>query len=104
MSKLVPLERTLTRSILRYLNGLDRCRAIKRHGNALLGGEPDIHGCYRGRALELEVKRPGKHATPRQEAALRKWETAGAIAGVVRSVDDMKRLLERADKEERTDG
>ena len=97
-----PLERTITRSILRYLNGLEKCRAVKRHGNALQGGEPDIHGCCHGRALELEVKRPGKHVTERQKSALRKWETAGAIAGVVRSVEDVKQLLERANKERET--
>jgi hypothetical protein len=41
----------------------------------------------------LEVKRPGGKATPLQVAELRKWGRAGAIVGIVESVDDVRALL-----------
>lgn len=56
-------------------------------------GEPDIDCCYRGRAVKLEVKRPGGKPTKLQEATLGKWKAAGAIVGVVHSVEDVKELL-----------
>lgn len=50
------------------------------------------HG-FTARFLALEVKRPQKHASPAQQAFLDAVRAAGGIAGVVRSVDDARRLL-----------
>lgn len=84
--KPLPLEKDIVKDILTYLNSLEGCRAIKRHGGRLRGGEPDITGCYQGQHLEFEVKRSSKEeATPRQGSNLRKWKAAGAIIGVVYS-------------------
>jgi len=41
----------------------------------------------------LEVKRPGRKPTKLQQAVLKKWEAAGAIAAVVTSVEEVKELL-----------
>lgn len=107
--KSIPLERTVTTTILKYLNSLPRCYAIKTHGNAYSSGQPDILGCLDGQAFALEVKRPkpmqdapvesrkalwrALGATPLQVAMLEKWERSGAIVGVVRSVEDVERVL-----------
>ncbi len=82
---------------MKYLNSLDECRAIKVPGTASRSGEPDIDGCIRGRTIKLEAKRPnGKYgATKLQETILGEWQKAGAITGVVRTVDDVKNLLKK---------
>ena len=108
--KSIPLERTVTTTILKYLNNLPRCYAIKTHGNRYSNGQPDILGCIDGQAFALEVKRPMPlprmplwspkkpsgglwGLRPLQVAILEKWERSGAIVGVVRSVEDVERIL-----------
>lgn len=88
-----PLEKSITASILCYLNSISGCYAVKTRGDYRQGGQPDVIGCYRGRALALEVKRPGGRATPLQQTVLEKWRQAGAIAEVVTSKKDVERLL-----------
>lgn len=78
---------------MRYLNSLPGCYAVKTRGDYRQGGQPDILGSYQGRVLALEVKRPGGRATPLQLATLAKWRQAGAVAGVVRSVEEVKNLM-----------
>jgi len=80
-------------AILHYLNSLPGCRAIKLHQDEYQANEPDIVGCLAGRFLALEEKREGERARPAQLATLCKWRDAGAVAGVVRSVEDVDKLL-----------
>lgn len=57
-------------------------------------GDPDITGCYHGRHIELEVKRPaGRGATPLQQYRLEQWRAAGAACAVVRSWEDVQDFL-----------
>lgn len=90
-------EKSIVNSILKYLNSLPRCRAEKTwgggYGNA---GKPDITGCLNGRRFELEVKVPGGKLTPLQKVTLGQWKEAGAITGVVHSVDEVKEILKEA--------
>lgn len=88
------LEKNITARILKYLNSLPGCRAMKRPGGLFQGGEPDITGCISGWRIELEVKRPGGNPTPRQAAALAKWQRVGAVVGVVHSVVEARTLIE----------
>jgi len=88
-----PLEKSIVNSIIKYLNSLPQCRAIKVSGDAKRSGEPDIDCVYRGQAYKIEVKRSGGKATRLQKAILAKWAAAGAITGVVTSVDEVKELL-----------
>ncbi len=96
---------------MKYLNSIPGCYATKTHGNAYSSGQPDILGCLDGQAFALEVKRPkpiqdapatsrnalwrALGATPLQVATLLDWERSGAIVGVVRSVEDVERILGR---------
>ena len=93
MSKHIPLEKTITNNILKYLNGLPDCRARKIPGGMYGGGWPDIIAVIEGQAVFIEVKRPGlgkkSHPTPLQQAELDKWHEAGAIAFTATSVDDV---------------
>ena len=87
-------ERAIVRAILDYLNGLPVCVARKRWGGGMgVAGEPDIDACVHGRSLQLEVKRPGQTPTMLQLKRLGEWSAAGAIVGVVVSVDETKALL-----------
>lgn len=89
-------ERAIVKAVLAYLNGLPGCLARKRWGGGMgVAGDPDIDACLRGRSLQLEVKRPGEKPTRLQVKRLGEWRTAGAIAGVVVSVDEVKDLLAR---------
>lgn len=89
-------ERAIVKAILAYLNGLPGCLARKRWGGGMgVAGDPDIDACLRGRSLQLEVKRPGEKPTLLQVKRIEEWRRAGAIAGVVVSVDEVKSLLAR---------
>ena len=90
------LEKTVTNKILQWLNQQDGVVAVKHHGGGFSkSGEPDIYGSWRGLAFLLEVKAPGNYPTKLQKHRLRLWrEQGGAIADVVRSVDDVKVLFE----------
>ena len=94
MKKHIPTEKSIVKSILEYLKTVPKCRAIKMQGTYRRGGEPDIFCCYKGRMVLLEAKRPGNKPTMLQEATLKMWAEAGAVAAVVYSVDDVKEILE----------
>jgi len=92
-----PTEASVVSAILKHLNSRPDTYARKTTGTTRSRGWPDIVGCHRGRFLALEVKRPGGSygATPLQAAELTKWARAGAIAGVVTSVEETIEALKR---------
>ena len=60
-------------------------------------GQPDICGFLRtGRALFMEVKRPGRKMTEAQAWFMQQAQDAGCCAGCVTSVDEAVALLEAA--------
>ena len=90
-----PRESSIQTAILRYLNSLPGCRARNNHGSAFSGaGTPDITACYRGRHIEIEVKRPGEKPTKLQQYELAKWAEAGAVTMVATSVEDVRKMIE----------
>jgi len=87
-------ESTIKDDVLKYLNSLPKCKAIKIHGNAYTeAGTPDIAGCIQGRSFWIELKRPGEEPTVIQRKRIREWSDAGAITGVAESMDDIKRIF-----------
>lgn len=88
-----PSEKAIVNTIIRWLNQQPNCYVIKTHGSMYSAGQPDLLGCYQGRTLALEVKRPGGKPTKLQMTMLKKWEAAGAIADVVHSVEEVKEIL-----------
>jgi len=89
-----PLEKTITRNILKYLNNLPNCYARKVHGGKYQSGFPDIVCCRDGVAVFIEVKRPGNVATKLQEYELEKWCSAGAITIIAYSVEDVRKVMQ----------
>jgi hypothetical protein len=89
-----PRESTIVKNVIAYINSLPESRAEKTHGTAYGHPRVDVTGAIRGRRLEIEVKVPGEKPTARQLLCLRNWGKAGAITGVVTSVDDLRSLLD----------
>ena len=89
-----PLESSVVKSILKWLNDQPECYAVKTRGDNRQAGWPDIIGSWQGRFFAFEVKRPGSNrVTALQQATLAKWQGAKGITGVVHSVDEVKKLL-----------
>ena len=74
---------------------VDGLRRI-RYGLAV--GSSDLVGILvpEGRFVALEVKAPGKRPTPEQERFLDLVRRSGGFAAVVRSVEDVRVLIDRA--------
>jgi hypothetical protein len=90
-------ESAITEKIKAYLKGLDGCFYFKEHGGGFgTSGLPDLIVCYNGRFIGLEVKTEKGKTTVLQEATLRRIRKAGGIAEVVRLVEDVKAVLEKA--------
>ena len=87
-----PSEAALQARILKHLNDLPHCWAVKFPG-VLRRGVPDVLVCYRGRFLALEIKRPGQRPTTLQLAVIRQIRGAGGTAEVVTSVADAQRVV-----------
>ena len=83
-------------AILKTLGAWPRTWLTKIHGGAYQSaGIPDIVGVMDGRFVALEVKVPGGHATPLQELVLARLKDAGALCGVVTSVEEAVRVVSR---------
>jgi len=97
------LEKDIVAAIRRYLGTLGEDVFFwKEHGGPYgVSGVPDIICCYKGRFLGLEAKLPGGKLTVLQKRALEKINRAGGIARRVESVDDVKAVIERANREAR---
>ena len=90
-------ETDIVKVILRYLKTVDQCFCWKEHGGMYgTAGIPDIICCYRGRFYGFEVKTETGRPTELQKATIRKINRAGGTAAIVRSVDDVRRILETA--------
>lgn len=93
-NKPVPLESSIVKNILKWLNTQPECYAVKTRGDSRQAGQPDVVGCWQGRFFAFEVKRPGGKPTPLQLATLDKWRGARGIVGVVHSVEEVKGFLQ----------
>lgn len=93
-----PLESRIVKKILATL----RSRGgfwVKVHGSPLqIAGIPDIIGCYRGRFVAFEVKRPGGKATKLQAYTMMKIREAGGVTSLIYSADDACQIIDRIDE------
>lgn len=87
-------EAQLIQNIKKYLQTLPECFFWKEHGGQYgTAGIPDIIVCYKGRFIAFEAKVSKNKETKLQEITIKKIQSAGGIAAVVRSVDDVKTIL-----------
>ncbi len=92
-------ESAIVAGLLEWLNSHEQCHARKVHQTAVTGGgEPDIDAVIRGRAVKIEVKRPG--APPPRAAqmhSLRCWQRAGALVGWVTCLAELVEIVGHLD-------
>ena len=90
-------ERSITDRILTDLRRRPNTWAVKiGAGPYQQAGLPDILACTGGLLVALEVKRPGRKATPLQAATLAAIRRAGGIVAVVTSVAEVVAILDGA--------
>ncbi|MBP3200170.1 MAG: VRR-NUC domain-containing protein [Lachnospiraceae bacterium] len=88
-------EKTIENKIKTYLKTIDGLYFFKEHGGLYgTAGVPDIICCYKGLFIAFEVKAESGKATALQDATIKRIRKAGGIAEVVRSVEEVKRIIE----------
>ncbi len=88
-------EADIVRAILKYLKTVPGCFSWKEHGGMYgTAGIPDIICCIKGRFVAFEVKTPVGKPTALQEATIRKILAAEGIAQIVRSVDEVRAVID----------
>lgn len=92
------LESVIVDRAIKKLNQLQFCRAEKLHGSAWGHQRLDVLCCYKGQLFYLEGKRPGRRATPKQEATMMAWRKAGAVCEVFTSAEEAVNIVTREDK------
>jgi hypothetical protein len=94
---MTPEAKVLT-AIVRYLTEEKRQGKpiwwVKLHGSHMQrAGIPDLHVCYHGQAIYLEVKAQGGELTKLQSHTMQAIFNAGGRVEVVRSVSDVAMVL-----------
>ena len=88
-------ENDIVKAILKYLKTVPHCFSWKEHGGMYgTAGIPDIIACVNGRFVAFEVKTEIGKTTALQDATIRKIHKAGGTAVVVRSVDEVRNIIE----------
>jgi len=93
--KIIMKESEIISAIKNYLKTVDDCFFYKTHGGTYSqAGIPDILCCLGGRFVALEVKNEKGKTTVLQEVTMRNIRKASGTTEVVRSVDDVKRIIQ----------
>ena len=88
-------EKSIENKIKAYLKTIDSLFFFKEHGGLYgTAGVPDIICCYKGLFIAFEVKTNDGKTTALQDATIKRIRKAGGIAEIVRSVDEVKRIIE----------
>lgn len=95
MADSIPLERSITDKIMRWLRAQPECWCFKVAGSAgQQRGVPDIVCSWKGRFIALEVKRPQKGClTPLQAKTIENINARGGAAFVVHGLEEVKQIL-----------
>lgn len=94
-------ETEVTARIARGLNGVMDCYARKRPSGKFSSGDPDLAGCFRGKAFFIETKVTGGELTELQAIQLEKWRKAGAktMLAVYDKVTRVLKFIQLSDSE-----
>lgn len=95
-------EKAIVEKIVKALRAKG-CWVTKLHGGPMQqAGLPDLLVVWQGRAIFLEVKKPGGEATKLQLHTIEKLREVGAVAAVVFSVDEAMKVLDGSDVDRET--
>lgn len=88
-------ESRIKTEIRKYLNGIGAFWSNVQGGPGSKPGDPDIVVCYKGRYIGLEAKTLTGKQSPIQKIRMGEIRDAGGIYEIVRSVEDVKRVMEK---------
>lgn len=88
------LETSIEQSIIKYINNLPKCKAVKWSQDGRQRGNPDIIASIRGHMLLIEVKQPGSTPSKLQEMTMRTWQATGAHVIWVDHLECVKRYID----------
>lgn len=88
-------ESILKREMKKYLQSKGAFWSMVAGGSYAKPGDPDIISCYKGKFIAIEAKTPTGRQSDWQKLRQREIEDAGGIYILARSVDDVKKILER---------
>lgn len=89
-------ETGLSQKVLKYLNSLPQCKAIKIHGSRYQEvGTPDIICCYHGHMILIELKVGKEEPSDIQLTRIEQWQCSEASAYVCWSLDHVKYLIQK---------
>lgn len=89
------IEKEIIAAIKEYLKTVENCFYWKEHGGQFgTAGIPDIIVCYRGRFIAFEVKTAAGKVTVLQAVTIKRILKAGGIALVVRSVEEVRQIMD----------
>lgn len=102
MKKLVP-EVRIRAEIRRHLDSLWPDGYFFAYPGTALGqaGTPDFIGCYFGRFVAIEIKRPGERPKPHQSSVQSMIQRTGGCCCVAMSVEQVKEFLSVVDLKRR---
>ena len=87
-------ESDIVKAIMKYLKSVPKCFCWKEHGGMYgTAGIPDVIACINGHFCGFEVKTDICKPPKLQESTIRKILAAGGTAVVVRSVDEVKAVV-----------
>ena len=87
-------EAQLKTEIRRYLESIGAFWSNVQGGPGSKPGDPDMIVCFKGRYVALEAKSPTGLLSPIQTARRNEIRDAGGIYEVVRTIDDVKKIME----------
>ena len=86
--------------ISNYLKSVNDLFFWKEHGGQYgTAGIPDLIVCYKGKFIAFEAKVGKNKATPLQDATIKRIIKAGGYALVVRTLDEVKEIIEALAKD-----
>ena len=87
-------ESVIVKQIKEHLQKKYQAQCFKHHGGIYSeAGVADLICVIQSRFCAFECKRPGKKATPIQLLWMERYRQAGAIVGVVDSIESVDKLL-----------
>ena len=93
-------EKDLIAKISNYLKSVNDLFFWKEHGGQYgTAGIPDLIVCYKGKFIAFEAKVGKNKATPLQDATIKRIIQAGGYALVVRTLDEVKEIIEALAKD-----
>lgn len=93
-------EKDLIAKISNYLKSVNDLFFWKEHGGQYgTAGIPDLIVCYKGKFIAFEAKVGKNKATPLQDATIKRIIKAGGYALVVRTLDEVKEIIEALAKD-----